>query len=82
MAMKDAYESMFGGETAAYAEHFMPSILPLTLNKDLIRDVMEQAKKERKWVLAFIIGTKPCFYKFYGSIVAADKAKIPYIIIN
>src|SRR3989338_2636129 len=82
MAMKDAYESMFGTETPTYAEHFMPSILPLTLNKPLINDVMERAKKERKWVLAFIIGTKPCFYKFYGSIVAADKAKIPYMVIN
>ena len=80
--MKDAYESMFGRETAAEAENFMPAMLPLTLNKPLIKRVMEQAKKEHKWVLAFVIGTKPCFYKFYGSIVAADKAKIPYIVIN
>ena len=80
--MKDAYESMFGAETITEAEHFMPAMLPLTLNKPLIKMVMEQAKKEHKWVLAFVIGTKPCFYKFYGSIVAADKAKIPYIVIN
>ena len=82
MVMKDAYESMFGTETPTEADHFMPNILPLTLNKPLIRDVMEQAKKDRKWVLAFVIGTKPCFYKFYGSIVAAAKSKIPYFIIN
>lgn len=82
MAMKDAYESMFGAETVTESGQFMPDILPLTLNKPLIKGVMDHAKKEHKWVLAFVIGTKPCFYKFYGSIVAADKAKIPYIVIN
>jgi UDP-N-acetylglucosamine 2-epimerase (non-hydrolysing) len=73
---------MFGRDTATEDDHFMPTILPLNLNKPLISSVMEQAKKERKWVLAFVIGTKPCFYKFYGSIVAAAKAKIPFFIIN
>jgi len=82
MVMKDAYESMFGRETTTEADHFMPNILPLKLNKQLIKNVMEQAKKEKKWVLAFVIGTKPCFYKFYGSIVAAEKSKIPFFIIN
>ncbi len=77
----DAYESMFGGKIEE-AESFMPSILPLNLNKPLINSVMEKAKKEKKWVLAFVIGTKPCFYKFYGSIIAANKAGIPSFIIN
>jgi len=81
MAMRDAYESMFGREETE-AEGFMPAILPLTINKPLIKKVMEQAQKEKKWVLAFVIGTKPCFYKFYGSLVAADKAGIPYLVIN
>ena len=80
--MKDAYESMFGTETITKADHVVPNILPMHLNKPLIRAVMEQAKKEHKWVLAFIIGTKPCFYKFYGSIVAAAKSKTPFFIIN
>jgi len=80
--MKDAYESMFGSEKLTEADHFMPNILPLTLNKPLIKEVMERAKKERKWVLVFVIGTKPCFYKFYGSIMAAAKLKIPFLIIN
>ncbi|MBI3035435.1 UDP-N-acetylglucosamine 2-epimerase [Candidatus Woesearchaeota archaeon] len=43
---------------------------------------MGKAKKEKKWVLAFVIGTKPCFYKFYGSIVAANKAGIPNFVVN
>lgn len=77
----DAYESMFGGETGE-TESFLPNILPLNLNKQLIASVMERAKREKKWVLAFVIGTKPCFYKFYGSIVAANNAGIPGFIIN
>jgi len=82
MVMKDAYDSMFGKETTTEADHFMPTILPLTLNKPLIKTVMETAKKNHKWVLAFVIGTKPCFYKFYGSIVAANKAGIPNFVLN
>jgi UDP-N-acetylglucosamine 2-epimerase (non-hydrolysing) len=82
MAMNDAYESMFGRETVTEADHFMPNILPMHLNKPLTKSVMDQAKKQKKWVLAFVIGTKPCFYKFYGSIVAAIKSKTPFFIIN
>ncbi|MBI2653414.1 UDP-N-acetylglucosamine 2-epimerase [Candidatus Woesearchaeota archaeon] len=76
-----AYESMFGTKEEE-TESFLPSILPLKLNKQLIHSVMERAKKEKKWVLVFVIGTKPCFYKFYGSIVAANKAGMPNFIIN
>ena len=77
----DAYESMFGGKVGE-AESFLPRILPLNLNKPLVHSVMERAKKEKKWVLIFVIGTKPCFYKFYGSIVAANKIGIPNFVIN
>ena len=48
MVMKDAYESMFGTESPTEADHFMPNILPLTINKPLIKEVMERAKKEKK----------------------------------
>lgn len=82
MAIEDSYDSMFGKEEVTETEYFMPNILPLTLNKDLIRSVMDKASKEKKWVLAFVIGTKPCFYKFYGSVVAAQKSGIPNFIIN
>ncbi|MBI2541626.1 UDP-N-acetylglucosamine 2-epimerase [Candidatus Woesearchaeota archaeon] len=76
-----AYESMFGSK-AEETENFLPKILPLNLNKRLINSVMEKAKKEKKWVLAFVIGTKPCFYKFYGSIAAANKLGMPNFVIN
>src|SRR3989344_4831312 len=74
-----AYESMFGSKEE---ENFLPSMLPLNLNKPLINSLMERGRKEKKWVLAFVIGTKPCFYKFYGSVVAAGKAGIPNFVIN
>src|SRR3989338_7843974 len=73
---------MFGEKTLKEVDYFMPQLLPMNLNEKLIREVMEKAKKEKKWVLAFVIGTKPCFYKFYGSIVAAEKAGIPNFVIN
>ncbi len=81
MQMKGAYESMFGSKEEEQ-ENFMPSILPMKLNYALIEDTLNRATKEKKWVLAFIVGTKPCFYKFYGSIVAAQQKKIPHLIIN
>src|SRR3989338_629211 len=77
----DAYDSMCGEQRAETAD-FLPSMLPMKLNGPLIESVMEKAKKEKKWVLAFVIGTKPCFYKFYGSVVAANKANIPSFVIN
>ena len=43
----DAYESMFGTK-AEEPISFLPSILPLSLNKNLINSVMEKAKKEKK----------------------------------
>jgi UDP-N-acetylglucosamine 2-epimerase len=81
LKMTDAYESMFGSSKEEHAQ-FLPNILPMEINRKLLTEVMERAKKEKKWVLAFVIGTKPCFYKFYGSIVAANKAGIPNFIIN
>ena len=82
MMVEDAYESIFGRQEAEEAEHFMPNILPLTLNKGLIKSVMDNAKKENRWVLVFVIGTKPCFYKFYGSIVSANKSGMLSFVVN
>ena len=76
----DAYESMFGSDIEP-ATSFLPNMLPMHLNKSLISSVMDSAGT-KKWVLAFVIGTKPCFYKFYGSIIAANRKGIPNFIIN
>jgi len=82
MELSDNYESVFGSESVTEVQNFLPNILPMTLNNKLIEKVMEDAKKKKLWVLAFVIGTKPCFYKFYGSIVAANKLGIPNFVIN
>lgn len=55
---------------------------PVEANEALIEKTMERARMEGKYVLAFVIGTKPCFYKFYGSIVEAERQDVPYLIIN
>ncbi len=59
-----------------------PSYLPITINEKIIKRTMEEAQKTKRWVLIFVIGTKPCFYKFYGSVIEAEKAEVPYIILN
>jgi UDP-N-acetylglucosamine 2-epimerase len=62
--------------------HIMPKMLPLTIHEQRIREQMEKAQREKKWVLTFVIGTKPCFYKFYGSIMEAERQGIPYMVID
>ena len=61
---------------------FMNPVLPLKINTRLLEQEMEKGKSQKKWVLAFVIGTKPCFYKFWGSIQAADRQGIPNFIID
>lgn len=81
----DNYTSMFGEHQEGHFKEiqgYLPNTLPLTLNEKLIEEVMAKAQKEKKWVLAFVIGTKPCFYKFYGSIIEAEKQGMPSFIIN
>jgi len=46
------------------------------------RNTLKEAKKKKEWLLIFVVGTKPCFYKFWGSIVAAQNYGIPYFIVN
>ena len=82
MDLDSNYELMFG---KSELPQFFPmglSMFPVFVNNEMIKRVMEKARKEKKWVLAFFPGTKPCFYKFWGSIQAADKAGLPYLIIN
>lgn len=78
----DNYELMFG---RSELPRFFPigiSMYPVFLNDRLIEEAMEQARREKRWVLAFCPGTKPCFYKFWGSVEAADRAGLPYLVIN
>ncbi|MFA6888336.1 MAG: UDP-N-acetylglucosamine 2-epimerase [Candidatus Woesearchaeota archaeon] len=59
-----------------------PTYLPITLHEEIIQKTMKEAVEKKQWVLIFVIGTKPCFYKFYGSVIEAEKAGIPHIILN
>ena len=79
--MDENYYSMFGKLKEDEIQTYFPKFIPIDFNYNIINSVMEKAGK-KKWVLAFVIGTKPCFYKFFGSIVEAHKADVPYIIIN
>ncbi len=76
-----AFDSMFG-ESAMDVESVDVKMLPLTINKPLLKKILDTAENEKKWVLMFVIGTKPCFYKFYGSIQASLKENLPFFILN
>src|SRR5437870_5145973 len=78
------YEMMFGSPKAhlAYAQDFVPDMLPVAMREDHIAAVMETAKKKKSWALIFVIGTKPCFYKFYGAMRAAEAAGLPHLVLD
>ena len=80
--MNDNYGSIFGDKSINTDFNVTQTMFPLSINESLVKTVLDKASKEHKWVLIFVIGTKPCFYKFYGSIIAARKYDIPYIVIN
>ncbi|MFA5406146.1 MAG: UDP-N-acetylglucosamine 2-epimerase [Candidatus Nanoarchaeia archaeon] len=80
--MNDNYSSMFGSDNNFKAFSVSQDMFPLTVNESVIKTAVDKGASENKWVLAFVIGTKPCFYKFYGSIIAAKQMGIPYIVIN
>ncbi|GEM_PF-74713 len=77
-----AYDSMFPEQRELKVKEILPDILPMTLNEKFIENVMNKARKCKKWVLAFVIGTKPCFYKSYGSVLEAVNADIPFFVID
>lgn len=56
--------------------------LPVTLQRDIIAKAMEEGRAKNTWVLAFVIGTKPCFNKVYGSVMACHRAGIPLFVID
>ncbi len=80
--MEESYDSIFGRESTIKEVKITHEMLPLTINENITKNALNKGAEENKWVLAFVVGTKPCFYKFYGSIIAAEKHNIPYIVIN
>ena len=82
MEIDSNYELMFGQSELPQFYPMGLSMFPIFVNNEIIRSAMEKAQQRKQWVLAFFPGTKPCFYKFWGSIKAADDAGLPYLIIN
>ena len=80
--IEGSYELMFGKSELPDFYPMGISMFPVFINNKMIKQVMEKAQREKRWVLAFFPGTKPCFYKFWGSINAADEAGLPYLVIN
>lgn len=78
------YEMMFGSPRThlVYPQEFTGDLLPIALREDLIEVVMAEAKKKKNWVLVFVVGTKPCFYKFYGAMMAAEASGVPCIALD
>lgn len=80
--MLDNYDSMFGKLLAVSPKDFSIKLEKIHINEKIINRQIKLAKQQNSWILLFIIGTKPCFYKFYGSILEAKKRNFPFIIID
>lgn len=78
------YEQMFGAPKAreVASNQLVPEMLPVAMRDDLIEAVMAEARRKKSWVLMFVIGTKPCFYKFFGAMKAAEAAGIPHLVLD
>jgi UDP-N-acetylglucosamine 2-epimerase (non-hydrolysing) len=59
-----------------------PAALPVTLCRDIIARAMDTARAKRSWVLAFVVGTKPCFNKVYGAVQACRRRGLPLFVID
>lgn len=81
---QDNYEMMFGDPEVSTVpqSEVVGEFNPITIRHDLVGKAFEKARKKKSWVLVFVIGTKPCFYKFWGSVEAAEAAGIPYIVVD
>lgn len=78
------YEMMFGAPKAhlVYPQEFIPDQLPIALREDAVEAAMAAARRKKSWALVFVIGTKPCFYKFYGAMKAAEQAGMPFLVLD
>ena len=56
--------------------------LPIELDEKLINQVLEQAQDLKSWVLLFILGTKPCYNKVFGSLQACAKQGLPLLVFD
>jgi len=82
MNIYDNNELMFGESSLNKYHPISLPMLPIFIDSGRIGEAMELARESGRWVLAFCIGTKPCYYKFFGSIQAAAEAGLPFFIVD
>lgn len=63
-------------------DDFTPSSLPVSIDRAVIAAAMDAAAASGAWVLAFVIGTKPCFNKVYGAVKACHRRGLPLFVID
>ena len=73
---------MFKGFSSINPKEFSVKAGKIYINGKIVNEQIKLAKKQKSWVVLIVIGTKPCFYKLYGTIVEAKKQKLPYLIID
>lgn len=56
--------------------------LPIELNERLIQGVLQKAQDLKSWVLLFILGTKPCYNKVFGSVQACANQGLPLLVFD
>lgn len=61
---------------------FTPASLPVVLNRGIVGRAMEEGRAKQSWVLAFVVGTKPCFNKVYGAVAACGRRGLPFFVID
>jgi len=80
IARGDAYKNM--KNKLVTLDDYMPETLPVVINPNIVGKAMDEGKARNCWVLAFVIGTKPCFNKVYGSVTACSKMGLPLFVID
>jgi UDP-N-acetylglucosamine 2-epimerase len=61
---------------------FYPSSMPIVVDRDVVEAAMSDGRTKRSWVLAFVVGTKPCFNKVYGAMTACRGRGMPMFVID
>lgn len=61
---------------------FYPSSLPIIIDPEVVEAALSEGRRKRSWVLAFVVGTKPCFNKVYGAMTACRGQGIPMFVID
>lgn len=58
------------------------SQLPIAIHTPVIEAAMETAKQKGSWCLVFVLGTKACFSKCWGSMMGCERHGIPFFVID